>query len=178
MSGAVANPARKIAIAAAAFVWVAWRSAWTYAKLGSAMSIASGGRTESPARKSVNARRWGLRLNGSCRRAPDLRPVLQRLHLLKRDESARHHCVERRQEDLDRGLVVDALDDPRQTLQQAQTPGRAQAARRVCRPKDEKAALPPQSPVITNWRASAPTKMRPSGPVSAAKKPITNEPMT
>ncbi len=31
---------------------------------------------------------------------------------------------------------------------------------------------------MTNWRASAPTKMRPSGAVRVAKKPITNEPGT
>jgi len=31
---------------------------------------------------------------------------------------------------------------------------------------------------MTNWRASVPTNTRPSGPVSVAKKPMTNEPVT
>ena len=51
--GAVEKPAMKIAIAAAAFACGAWRSAWISARLGSAMSIDSGGRAVSAARKSV-----------------------------------------------------------------------------------------------------------------------------
>ena len=31
---------------------------------------------------------------------------------------------------------------------------------------------------MTNWRTSGETSTRPSGPVSAPKKPITNEPTT
>jgi len=46
----------------------------------------------------------------------------------------------------------------------------------VCRLNDEKVAYPPQIPTITNWRAVVPTNMRPSGPVSVRKKPVTNDP--
>ena len=55
-SGAVEKPARKIAIDAAALVWLAPKSAWTSARLGSAMSIASGGSAVMAARKTTNAR--------------------------------------------------------------------------------------------------------------------------
>ena len=60
MSGAVENPARKIAIVAAVVVWLAPRSAWMRARLGSAMSIASGGNAAMAARKTTNARPWTL----------------------------------------------------------------------------------------------------------------------
>ena len=36
---------------------------------------------------------------------------------------------------------------------------------------------PPQMPTITNCRASGATIMRPSGPLSTANIPITNDPM-
>ena len=67
-SGAVEKPARKIAIAAAACAWGAWRSASTSARLGSAMSIDSGGRAESAARNSVKPSRWTLKRIRPARR--------------------------------------------------------------------------------------------------------------
>ncbi len=57
-SGAVEKPARKIATVAAACVWVVARPAWTNARLGSAMSIASGGSAVIVERKTRKPRPW------------------------------------------------------------------------------------------------------------------------
>src|SRR4029077_18002376 len=48
----------------------------------------------------------------------------------------------------------------------------------VWRLNEEKVVKPPRIPVMTNWRVVVPANMRPSGPVSGAKKPIMNEPST
>ena len=72
-SGAVEKPARKIAIVAAAFAWGAWRSASRSDRLGSAISIDSGGKTDSAARNSVKPSRWTLkRITRPARRRAEL----------------------------------------------------------------------------------------------------------
>src|SRR5215472_264411 len=55
--------------------------------------------------------------------------VLQHLHLFQRDEAARNHAVEHRQEGVDLLLRVDDLDHDRQVLRQAQDFGGVDVAR-------------------------------------------------
>src|SRR5271166_3845153 len=99
------------------------------ARLGREVSIASAGKAERPARNTVKPSPWMLKRIESTRRVLDVGAVLQHLHLFERDEAAAHHRVERRQERLDRLLVIDNLDDERQVLGEAQDLRRVQAAR-------------------------------------------------
>src|SRR5579871_2374888 len=64
----------------------------------------------------------------ACRDRPTF-AVLEDLHLLERDQAARHHPIEHRQERIDLLLRVDDLDHDRQVLGEAQDLGRVDVAR-------------------------------------------------
>src|SRR5579883_844302 len=78
-----------------------------------------------PRHQIVEISRDAREPTGSAR----LRPVVEHLDLLDRDQSTRHHGVEERQECIDLLLGIDDLDHDRQILRQAQDLGGVNAAR-------------------------------------------------
>src|SRR2546429_2177276 len=48
----------------------------------------------------------------------------------------------------------------------------------VCKLKEEKVVYPPQIPSMKNCRKVGAASQRPSGPVTVANSPMTNEPLT